>query len=60
MTPLEELTEHLRDADAVVVCDGSGDVAVAALVAAGWTLEEGAEYVGGRRIRTLLPPEESL
>lgn len=58
MTPAEAVTEYLRqqNINAAIVVDGSADEIVEGLVAAGWTLEEGAVLVAGKRIRVLVPP----
>lgn len=58
-SPAAALAEHLAGcvgADAAIVVDGSGNDTIARLVAAGWTLDEGAEHVLGKRIRTIHPP----
>lgn len=54
----DALTAHLRDCrkvDAVVAGDGDLTDMVTSLLAAGWTYE-GTEYVGGKRVRYLVPP----
>lgn len=54
----EALVDHLkhcREVDAAIVMDGNADELVAGLLAQGWTYE-GVEYVGGKRVRYLVPP----
>jgi hypothetical protein len=58
-SPAAQLVDHLatcRKADALVVVDGNADQIIADMIAAGWTLAEGAEVVGGKRIRMMTPP----
>jgi hypothetical protein len=58
-SPASQLADHLaecRKADALVVVDGNADQIIADMIAAGWTLAEGAEVVGGKRIRMMTPP----
>lgn len=53
------LIEHMtvcRGAQAVIVVDGSADQVIAGMLAAGWTLQEGTDYVAGKRIRFLSLP----
>ena len=42
--------------DAAIVIDGTGDDAVAALVAAGWRLRDGEQVFAGKRVRSLEAP----
>ena len=42
--------------DAAIVIDGTGDDAVAALVAAGWRLRDGEQVFAGKRVRILEAP----
>jgi len=56
----EEMVEHLTgctDAGAAIVVDGNADEVVAGLVAAGWTLRERVDLIGGKRIRYLDTPD---
>jgi hypothetical protein len=55
----EALARHLEEkADAAIVMQrGSADSVIASLLTAGWTLEERAEVVAGKRIRYMHPPE---
>jgi hypothetical protein len=58
-SPAGQLVDHLaecRKADALIVVDGSADQEIAAMLAAGWTLDDGAEVVAGKRIRMMHPP----
>jgi hypothetical protein len=58
-SPAGQLVDHLaecRKADALIVVDGNGDQVIADMIAAGWTRDDGAEVVGGKRIRVMHPP----
>jgi hypothetical protein len=59
--PAQALADHLAEctgADAAVVADGNADDIVASLIAAGWTLDDGAEFIAGKRIRMMHPPPD--
>lgn len=59
----EEFVDHIQNCgtskpDALIVCDTgvSSDGPIAAMVATGhWRLSDEVEYVGGKRIRHLVP-----
>ncbi len=56
--PADILADYVRGhgpGSAAVVFDGSADATVAAMVAAGWTVEV-TRSVGGKRVRTMIPP----
>jgi hypothetical protein len=59
--PAQILADHLAEctgADAAIVADRNADDVVASLAAAGWTLDEGAEFIAGKRIRMMHPPQK--
>lgn len=61
--PADAVADHVAectDARAAIVVDGSADDVVARMIAAGWTLEERVDLVGGKRIRFLQAPPEPL
>lgn len=59
----EEFVDHIQNCgktkpDAMIVCDKgvNGDDVIATMVATGfWKLSDDVEYVGGKRIRHLVP-----
>jgi hypothetical protein len=56
------ISEHLSTADATIVCDSgvSGDDVITTMLATGlWKLSDEVTYCAGKRIRTLVPVEES-
>ena len=56
------ISEHLSAADAAIVCDSgvSGDDVITTMLATGlWKLSDEVTYCAGKRIRTLVPAEES-
>lgn len=56
------ISEHLSTADAAIVCDSgvSGDDVITTMLATGlWKLSDEVTYCAGKRIRTLVPVEES-
>jgi hypothetical protein len=56
------LAEHLarcHSVDAAIVVDGTADDLVDRLLADGWAYE-GVEYVAGKRVRYLVPPDSVL
>jgi hypothetical protein len=59
-TDVEMVVDHLKnctDAKAgIVMQSGSADGVIAEMVAAGWTLRERVDHVGGKRIRFLVAP----
>ena len=58
-SPAARLAAHLAectDAQAALVVDGSADATIAKMIAAGWTLRDGAEIAEGKRIRFLEAP----
>lgn len=55
---VEHIAECVKPAATLVMQSGSADGMIAELVEQGWTLNEGEEYVGGKRIRYMTPPPE--
>jgi hypothetical protein len=58
----QAVVDHLtrvHPVGASLVVDGSADEQIACLVAAGWTVDTQADFVGGKRIRYLHPPAEA-
>lgn len=55
------IAEHMktRGVSSAVVVDGSADDIIARFTAEGWELDEGTDYVSGKRIRYLRPPVDS-
>jgi hypothetical protein len=60
--PADEIARYVKDSGAVgaLVVDGNADDMIAGLVAAGWTLQEGAAMVGGKRVRFICPPPAQI
>lgn len=58
MTPLEELVDYVVENSYAVIVqqEGSADDLIEKLTDEGWTLEDTVE-VGGKRVRTMIPPE---
>jgi len=57
------VAEHIQNCRpditaALVMQDGSGDEVVAGLLAEGWIYAAEPEFIAGKRIRTLQPPED--
>lgn len=57
---IEALLHHVTDVRPVsgmlAMQSGSADEVIALMVDHGWTLEDGADLIGGKRIRYLRPP----